>query len=122
MPKLTMGDVLTPDDPTWQERAQLHKRRGKRCCTCRNQLSMSAVESGDVQCAACIRREEDESDRRLRVWAQKEQEKANRVAEVMETLKPILMDIYAVLEMCVPLNEDCKREVMIKLEQKLENI
>lgn len=122
MAKLTMGDVITPDVPPWEERANQHKHRAVRCCSCRDQLSMAKVEAGEVQCAKCEqaeeRAQEQQRDRRERA----EEEKRVRVAEVMETLKPILLEIFEVLDMCIPIDANCKTEVMIKLNQKLENL
>lgn len=122
MAKLTMETVMTPKVPPWEERANQHKHKAVRCCSCRDQLSMAKVEAGETQCTKCEQAEEQAQYQQRMRRQQEEEEKRVRVEEVMGTLKPILLDIYEVLEMCVPKDSNAKMEVMIKLQQKLENL
>lgn len=122
MAKLTMESVTIAKVPPWEERANQHKARRVQCCFCRDQLSMAKVEAGETQCTKCEQAEEQAQYQRRMLRQQAEEEKRVRVEEVMGTLKPILLDIYEVLEMCVPKDSNAKMEVMIKLNRKLENL
>lgn len=122
MNKLTMEDVRTPEP--WEIKAAYHKHRGVKCCSCADQLSMAKVEAGEVQCSKCEQAAEHRADQERYRREQAEEEKRVRVEEVVETLRPILMDIYDLLY-SVFLADDSKLKVEIKLAQlkdKLENL
>lgn len=122
MAKLTMESVTIAKVLPWEEKANYHKHKSVRCCSCRDQLSMAKVEAGEIQCTKCEQAEEQAQYQRRMRDQQAEEEKRVRVEEVMETLKPILMDIYDAI---FHLPDSGKVAVSIslkQLQQKLENL
>lgn len=120
MAKLTMEDVRTPEP--WEIKAAYHKHRGVKCCSCADQLSMAKVEAGEVQCSKCEQAAEHRADQERYRHEQAEEEKRVRVEEVVETLRPILMDIFEMLEAAAPIHHEVKKNILTKLKQKLENL
>lgn len=117
-----METVMTAKVLPWEEKANHHKHKSVRCCSCRDQLSMAKVEAGEVQCTKCEQAEEHAQNQQRYRQEQAEEEKRIRVEEVMETLKPILMDIYDALRYQKSNCQEALKTTLEQLKDKLENL